>query len=414
LIGLCWLLSENRRHIAYKQLGALLGLELLLGAVLFGAMAVLPDKVNPFLWFNSAVLLLLEAGGEGASFLFGPLLSVKEGAFVFALEVLPIIVFFSALVSVLYYWGIMGWVIAVAARALHKIFRISGAEALCCSSNLFVGVESLISIRPYLASLSRAELTTIFATAMATIASSVLALYVFALQSSFSAIAAHLLSASVLSIPAAILFSRLLVPQTEQAQTEGVAVSAPKQPYNSTFEAIIRGAQQGTSMVVGIATVLIAVLGIVSLIDSVLGKLSSVEMLQWLPQSLPQAAAFVFYPFTLLIGVEPADTFKLATLLGTRLFETEVPAYFSLAEMMQGAQPQISRRSAVIAAYSLCGFAHVASVAIFSGAYIALVPGRSAEVSRLIFKSLLAATCACLCTGAMAGLFFNASTMVLE
>jgi CNT family concentrative nucleoside transporter len=258
--------------------------------------------------------------------------------------------------------------------------------------------------------MTRSELCTLLTAGMATIASSVLAFYVFILRGEFPTIAGHLVSASVLSAPAAIVMSKLLVPETGRPETLGMEVSPRYQRESSLMEAIINGANAGVRLVVGIAALLLAFLGIVDLLDSALRGLGGLLGLRE-TFSLGGLLGYLFYPFTLAIGVPRADVMKIAHLLGERTVVTEVKAYQDLAVLMR--QGALEPRSAFLAAYALCGFAHVASLAIFVGGIAALVPERTRDLSALGFKALLAATLACLMTAAVAGTFFRDASILM-
>ena len=292
--------------------------------------------------------------------------------------------------------------------------RISGAESLCVSSNIFVGIESALTIKPHLNEMTKSELCTILTAGMGTIASSVMALYVFILQKDFPTIAGHLVSASVLSAPACIVMSKLIYPETETPTTLGEDVKPHYEREGNLIEAIINGANSGTRLVVGIATLLLAFLGIVALIDLILGafggQLNSLFGLN-IDWSLKGLLGYIFYPFTLIIGVPPSDAVQIAQVIGERTVATEVQSYQHLAQLLaQGAI--YNPRSIVITTYALCGFAHIASLAIFVGGISALAPKRTRDLSRLSFRALLAATLACLMTAAIAGTFFSHSSIL--
>jgi len=296
-----------------------------------------------------------------------------------------------------------------------RLMRISGAESLCASSNIFVGVESALVIKPHLKDMTRSELATILSAGMGTIGSTVLALYVFYLQGELPTIAGHLVSASFLSAPAAVIMAKLIVPETETPKTLGVQVKPHYEKDDNLIMSVINGANSGLKLLFGIASLLIAFLGIVALIDLILrwggGQLNSLLGLdfQW---SLKSILGYVFYPFALILGVPPADAVEVARLLGERSVVTEVYSYQHLSELLAAGEI-VHSRSAVIASYALCGFAHIASLAIFVGGISALAPSRIKDLSRLGLRALLAATLACLMTGAIAGVFATPGSILL-
>ena len=374
---------------------------------------------------NSAVVAILNSAQNGIEFLFGRLAlapGTENGAgeksigFILAIQALPTVVFFAALVQLLYYYGILPRVITFFAKVFTKLMHISGAESLCVSANIFVGVEAGVSIRPHLEKATLSELLTILTGGMATIASSMLAFYVFILHEQFPMIAGHLLSASLLSAPAAIICAKILLPETEKPVTLGEDISPDYSKENNPIEAIVNGANSGLQLVIGIIALLLAFLGLLSLTDLLLGILggwvngaTGLEF-EW---SLRNLLAWIFYPFTLLLGVPFSDAAEVSRIIGERLVVTEVQSYFDLKAAMEEGLLQ-HPRSAVICTYALCGFAHIASMAIFTAALSSLAPSRVSDISRLAPRALLAATFACLLTGAMAGIFFTSSSVLLS
>jgi CNT family concentrative nucleoside transporter len=416
ILLIAWALSTDRRTVNWRAVLWGLGIQLVFAVFIF----VLPAGTTFFLFLNDVVVSLLESAGAGTRFLFGRLAlppgETGEGGesslgFVLAFQALPTIIFFASLVSALYYTGLMPWLIKKFSSLFTRLMRISGAESLCASSNIFVGVESALTVRPYLERMTRSELCTVLAVGMASIASNVLALYVFILKGQFPTIAGHLVSASFLSAPAAVVVAKLMVPETGVPETLGVDVEPHYEKDSSIMESVIRGANEGMKLVLGIAALLIAFLGIVALIDSILQGAGGLVS-EGLDLSLAGILGYVFYPFALIIGVPPADAMEIARLIGERTVVTEVKAYQDLAKLMADGALE-HPRSAFLAAYALCGFAHVASLAIFIGGISALVPGRTRDLSALGLRALVIATLACLMTASVAGTFFSESSILL-
>jgi CNT family concentrative nucleoside transporter len=293
--------------------------------------------------------------------------------------------------------------------------RISGAESLVVASNIFVGIESNLTIKPYLSKLTHSELCTILTAGMATVASNVLALYVLTLQDEFPTIAGHLVSASLLSAPAALVMSKIIFPEKEKPETLGINIRPFYEKDKSLFEAIINGANAAVKMIVGIVALLIAVLGLVALVDLLLSFLGGkINLLfdinvEW---SLKAFLGYIFYPITLLLGIPVSDAGIISGIIGERVIVTEVVAYQDLATVIEQ-DSLIHGRSAVIATYALCGFAHFASMAIFVGGISALAPGRTHSIASVAFRGLWAATLACLLTACVAGTFFTDSSILL-
>jgi CNT family concentrative nucleoside transporter len=419
-MAFAWLLSANRRIINWKVIIWGVGLQLLFALFIF----TVPAGTKIFLAINNIVVKVLDCATAGTKFLFGRLAlppgTTNEAGetslgFFLAFQALPTVIFFASLVGALYYLKVMPFLIRIFSYVFTKLMRISGAESLCVSSNIFVGIESALTIKPHLNEMTKSELCTILTAGMGTIASSVMALYVFILQKDFPTIAGHLVSASVLSAPACIVMSKLIYPETETPTTLGEDIKPYYEREGNLIEAIINGANSGTRLVVGIATLLLAFLGIVALIDLILGVFGG-QLNSWLglkiDWSLRGLLGYIFYPFTLIIGVPPSDAIQIARVIGERTVATEVQSYQSLAQLL--AQGAIHNpRSIVITTYALCGFAHIASLAIFVGGISALAPKRTRDLSRLGFRALLAATLACLMTAAVAGTFFSHSSILL-
>ena len=411
-LGISWLLSSNRRNVAWKTIGSGVALQLVIGLIIFR----LPVSHRVLLWLNDAVVALLNASKSGSVFLFGPLAASpgEQGSigFILVFQVLPVVIFFAAITSMLYHLGILQLFVRLFAKLFHRTMKISGAESLSSAANIFVGVESALVIRPYLAKMTQSELLLILTTGLATVASSSLGVYVAFLSPMFPSVAGHLLSASILAIPASVVVSKLLVPETETPET--LAAVPPEDESNRSrnlISALIEGAMDGVRLAAGICALLIAILGVVALIDKLLGVSSS-----WLgmsePLSFVRILSWVFYPFAYLLGLQSGDVPMAARLLGERVILTEVVSYNHLAQLISSGQ-MTNPRSVVILTYALCGFAHVAAVAIFVGGTAALAPSRRDDLASLGLRALLAATLATLMTGCVAGMFSGNEALLL-
>lgn len=420
LAGFAWLCSSNRKFVNWRVVFWGIGLQLFFAFFIF----VLPIGDKFFLFVNKIVVAVLDSATEGAKFLFGRLAlapgTTGEGGetslgYFLAFQALPTIIFFASVVAALYYLKIMPLLIRGFSFVFTKLMRISGAESLCASSNIFVGIESALVIRPHLGEMTRSELTTILSAGMGTIASTVLALYVFFLQGELPTIAGHLISASFLSAPAAVVMSKLIMPETEKPKTLGMNVKPFYEREDNLIMAIINGANSGMRYLGGIISLLLAFLGILALLDLILGLFGGYLNLWFglnIDWSLKSLLGYVFYPFALILGIPPSDAFEIAKIIGERTVATELVSYQHLSQILAEGT-LIHPRSAIIASYALCGFAHVASLAIFVGGIGALVPQRLKDLSRLGFRALLAATLACLMTGAVAGTFFSQGSILL-
>jgi CNT family concentrative nucleoside transporter len=420
LMAFAWALSSDRKVVNWRVILWGCILQLAFALLIF----VVPAGADVFMFINNALVKVIDVASAGTRFLFGRL-ALPPGTtdewggeslgFIFAFQAAPTIIFFASLMAILYYIGLMPRLIRVFSKIFTKLMGVSGAESLCTSSNIFVGIESATTIRPYLERMTRSELCTILTAGMATIASSVLAIYIMILQNQFPAIAGHLVSASFLSAPAAIVMSKLLLPETEKPETLGMDIKPYYEKESSLIEASINGANAGLKLVAGIIALLIAFLGLVALVDFLFmgagAKLNSFIGIN-IDWSLRGLFGYVFYPFTLIIGVPPADASEISKIIGERSIVTETKSYMDLAALISKGT-LIHPRSAFLATYALCGFAHIASLAIFVGGIAALVPKRTADLSAVGPRALLAATLACLMTASVAGTFFNGGSILL-
>jgi concentrative nucleoside transporter, CNT family len=410
--AIAWLCSSNRDKIKWKTIAWGMGLQLFIGLLVFR----LPISQGIFIWLNDAVIGLLEVSKSGTAFLFGPLAAApgEPGSigFILIFQTLPVAIFFSALTAALYHLRLLQLVVRLFARVFHRTMGISGAESLCGASNIFVGVESALVIRPYLEKMTRSELLTVLGTGMATVASTTLGIYVSFLNQSFPQIAGHLLSASILAIPALIVMAKLLLPETEIPETlNKIPPEADEMRSRNLMSAIITGAMDGLKLVAGITALLLAILGLVALIDKLLALFGNWFGLSE-PITLVKILGWLFYPFAALLGIARSDIAEAARLLGERVILTEVVSYQDMANMISTGQLS-DQRSVVILSYALCGFAHVASVAIFIGGTAALAPSRRDDLAALGVRALLAATLATLMTGCVAGIFSNGQGVVM-
>lgn len=415
LSGIAWI-TGTRSRIKIETIIGSIFLAWVLGALTFWV----AWSRSALEWINDALIALLNASHKGSIFLFGPLAlgpgqAMPDGTasigFVLAFQVFPSVIFFSALVGGLYHLGIMQKVVHLFSKAFYRILSLSGAESLAASANIFVGIESGLIVRPYLSKMTRSEFLTLMTCMMATVASTVMGIYVLALQKIFPNIAGHLVSASLISIPCAILISKLFCPEQEHPETLGKPhedkIECPSKETSNLMTTLVEGGNQGVKMVVGIATVLIIVLGLEALFDLTLGKLPD---LQGQPLSAVRLLGWLAYPFSMLLGLKPDEWELTSQILGSRFIETEVSAYFALASI-QTTDAALSLRSLTILTYALCGFVHISSMGIFVGGLSALVPSRAREISVIGLQALWTSFLATLLTGCIAGsLVLSANT----
>ena len=421
LLFLAWLISTNRKNINWRVITWGAAIQIIFAGFLF----LFPAGAKLFMFINRVVLAVLDSAMAGTRFVFGRLAlgpgtigiagETSLGYFL-AFQALPTIVFFAALVALLYYFGIMNKIIQFFSYIFSKLMRISGAESCSAASNIFVGVESALVVKPYIGKMTRSELNTVLTCGMATIASSMMAVYIFILKDQFPTIAGHLVSASIMNVPAAIIISKLLVPEDGIPKTLGMSIKPFYEKESNMFEAIIAGANSGIRLLVGIVALLLAILGLVELLDKIVGLLGGNINnilninIDW---SLKGLLGYLFYPFTLLIGVPLNDAGHIARIIGERSVLTEVTAFQDLAILINSGVT-LSPRSIVITTYALTGFAHVASIAIFVGGISAVVPERMKDLTKLGFKALIGATIANLLTASVAGIFYANSSILIN
>jgi CNT family concentrative nucleoside transporter len=411
-VALAWILGGCRRPLPWRTALASAALLLAIGVVVFW----IPQTRGALQFLNGVVLAVLQSGNAGAVFLFGPL-ALSEGqatrwgeasiGFVLAAQVLPAVIFFASLMAVGYHLRLIQPLIRVFGRLFRRTLELSGAEALAGSANIFFGVESAATVRPYLDRMTRSELLTLLTCGMSTVASTTLAIYVVFLRDALPQIAGHLISASFLSIPAAVLMSKLLLPETARPETFGeLPPISEGERHGNLMSALAAGSWDGLRLAAGIATLLIAVLGVVGVADLLLGTLTEPFAARLGgPVDLDRILGWIFTPMAWLLGIESADVREAGGLLGGRMVTTEIVAYQELADL--ASRGAISSRSLLVLSYALCGFTHLASVGIFVGGAAALAPSRRDDLAALGPRALAGATLATLLTGALAGLLYH-------
>jgi CNT family concentrative nucleoside transporter len=407
---LAWCLGGCRRSLPWRTLFGSAALTFALGGLVF----LLPLSRRLLVWVNDAVLAALASSNAGAVFLFGPLAlgpgqTTAAGepsiGFVLAAQVLPAVIFFAALMAMLYHLGLVEPVVRAFARLFHRTLVLSGAESLAGAMHVFFGVETAAAVRPYLSRMTRSELLTVVTCNLATVASTTLAIYVLFLKDSFPQIAGHLVSASVLSIPAAVMMSKLILPERESPETMGSVPTMSREGRSTNaMAALASGAHDGLKIAAGITVILIAVLGLVALADALLGRLTA-PLALGAPLELGGILGWLFTPLAWLLGIEGADVATAGRLLGQRLVLTEVVSYQELGVLAVAGE--LSPRTLIVLSYALCGFAHVGGMSIAVGGFAALAPGRLDDLTRLALRALVAATLATLSTGALAGVFYH-------
>jgi CNT family concentrative nucleoside transporter len=399
MMGIAWLMSSNRKKVSLRVVGGGLFLQFVFALLIFYTP---PGRIF-FEFLGDTFNSLLACVNEGTEFLFKGHVQdqelnahTKEGHEngLLALKILPTIIFFSAFMSILYHIGVVQFVIRGMAWAMQRTLRTSGAESLSAAANIFVGqTEAPLVIKPYVATMTNSELMAIMVGGFATVAGGVLALYV-----SIGIDAGHLLVASVISAPAALLIAKLLRPETEEPQTLGdVRVEVPKQSVN-IIDAVAQGTITGVKLAINVGAMLIVFLALIAVVNGILGWVNE----GW---SLQVIFGYLFWPFAWLMGVETADCSRVGELLGIKMAANEAVAYFKMYEW-EGTEglTQLSERSKVIATYALCGFANFASIGIQIGGIGPLAPKRQGDLARLGLKAMLGGTLAAFMTACIAGI----------
>jgi CNT family concentrative nucleoside transporter len=399
-VALAWAMGENRRAVRWRSVAVGLGLQLTLGLILLRG----PYVRSAFLALNEVILALEKATRAGTSFVFGYLgggtLPFEEpfpgASFVLALQALPLVLLVSALSAVLFYWKILPRVVRGFAWGLQKTMGIGGTEGLGVAANIFVGmVEAPLFIRPYLARMTRSEIFTVMTCGMATIAGTVMVLYASILGPLIPDVMGHILTASIISAPAAITIAKVMVPETEPL-TPG-RLSAPE-PACSTMDALTKGTLQGISLLINIVAMLIVLVACVHLVNLFLGFLPPAA---GQPLTLQRILGWIMAPVVFLTGVPWAEAFTAGSLMGTKTVLNELLAYIDMSRLPPGS---LSERSLLIMTYAMCGFANPGSLGIMIGGMGTMAPERRDEIVGLGWKAVIAGTLATCMTGAVAGL----------
>ncbi|MBK7667769.1 MAG: NupC/NupG family nucleoside CNT transporter [Sphingobacteriaceae bacterium] len=396
ILGIAFLLSNNKKAINYRLVISGIGLQL--------AIALLVLKV-PFITAFFAMLgrgmgKIEQFATQGAAFAYGGIMVDKHdgtsssfGAphtFVFAFSVTATIIFVCVIVAILYHIGFMQKVIALIARAMNFVMRVSGAEALSNIASAFVGqVEAQVMIRPYLPTMTKSELMASMAGSMACIAGGILIVYV-----NMGAKAEYLLTASLMAAPAALVISKIIYPEVEESQTKGKVTLEVKSPYTNVIDAVSHGAADGMKIAINVIAMLIGFIALIALINYGLGKI-------WTPLSLDYIFGKFFYPLAWCMGVPEADVQTVATLMGQKLTINEFVAFDTLTHRL--AAP-LSEKGTMIASFAICGFANFSSVGMQIGGIGALVPERRADLAKLGMRALIAGTLASYLSATIAGM----------
>ena len=413
LLAICFLLSSDRRRINWRQVG--------MGMLLQLSLAVLVLKVpfvdQAFEFVSSFFVIVLQFSSAGAEFLFGNIVTdMGTFGYIFAFQVLPTIIFFSALSSLLYYLGILQIIIKGFAYVMTRVMGLTGAESLAAAANIFIGqTEAPLVVRPYLEDMSRSEIACLMTGGFATIAGGVFAAYVGylggtdpVLQQQF---ATHLLAASIISAPAAIVAAKILYPETREVSLDNQKLSIPRNIVgDNILDSIARGTGDGIRLAVNVGAMLLVFTAFVAMVNYILlaigGGLGLNEQIVAATEgrfeglSLQYILGMIFAPVAWLIGVAWEDCLVVGQLLGLK---TALNEFYAYAEM-ESVKDLMSQRSVIITTYALCGFANFASIGIQLGGIGALAPGQRKTLTELGIKTMIGGTIACFLTAAIAGM----------
>ena len=391
LLALGYLCSSNRKAISWRTVGGAFLIQVILAVFVLAT----PWGVNALQWLTMRVSDLIGAGEEGISFLFGPLSDGGGGVgWIFAFKVLPVIIFFSSLIAVLYHLRIMQLVILLVGGGLRKVLGTSRTESFSAAANIFVGqTEAPLVIRPYLPKMTSSELFAVMVGGLASIAGSVLAGY-----AGLGARMDHLIAACFMAAPGGLLFAKLIMPETEEVDDSRIELAEGEDQPVNVIDAAALGASSGLKLALNVGAMLLAFVGLIALANLFFGEVGG-----WFgdPQfSLEKLLGWFFAPVAYLLGVNGSEIQQAGSLIGQKLVMNEFIAFARFSEIKEG----LSVKTQGIVTFALCGFANLSSIAILLGGLGVMAPGRRKEIAQLGLKAVFAATLANLMSAALAGL----------
>ncbi len=409
LIALAWLFSNNQRAVDWRLviIGVLL-------QIAFAALVLLvPGGREVFDWLGHGFVKVLNFVNAGSNFIFGSLMDTSKMGFIFAFQVLPTIIFFSALMGVLYHLGVMQAIVRGMAWAITKVMRVSGAETTSVCASVFIGqTEAPLTVRPYISRMTESELITMMIGGMAHIAGGVLAAYVGMLggsdpeQQAFYA--KHLLAASIMAAPATMVVAKILIPETQQPLTRGTVKMEVEKTTSNVIDAAAAGAGDGLRLALNIGAMLLAFIALIALINAPLtwlGEFTGLAAAIGKPTDLSTIFGFVLAPVAWIIGTPWADATTVGSLIGQKVVINEFVAYTELAKIVNGevAGIALTDQGRLIATYALCGFANFSSIAIQIGGIGGLAPERRTDLARFGLRAVLGGSIATFMTATIAG-----------
>ena len=400
LLGIAFLLSKDKKAINYRTVGGAFALQFL-----FGAFVLYSDLGQTVLQsMTTGVGKVIDFGNDGISFLFGDLAKSDKVGFVFALKVLPIIIYFSSLISVLYFTGIMKWVVNILGGAISKLLGSSRSESLSATANIFVGqTEAPLVVRPFIGSMTKSELFAVMCGGLASVAGSVLAGY-----ASMGVPLEYLIAASFMAAPGGLLFAKIIVPETEKPieNLDELTDEATDDKPSNVIDAAATGAASGLKLALNVGAMLLAFVGLIALINGIFGGIGS-----WfgMPDlTLEMLLGYLFSPVAFLIGVPWEEAVTVGSFIGQKLVVNEFVAYLDFMPYLNEASGLImSEKSKAIVSFALCGFANLSSIAILLGGLGGIAPSRRAEIARFGLFAVVAGTLSNLMSATIAGLFLS-------
>ncbi|MEG0258321.1 MAG: NupC/NupG family nucleoside CNT transporter [Lysinibacillus sp.] len=390
VLGIAFLLSSAKKSIKWRTIVAGLTIQVLFAFIVLKWEA--GRKV--LLSVTEGVQNLISYANEGISFLFGPAADLEKFGFVFAFQVLTVIIFFSALISVLYYLGIMQFFIRIIGGALSKVLGTSKAESISAAANIFVGqTEAPLVVRPFIARMTKSELFAVMTGGLASVSGSVLVGYAL-----LGVPLEYLLAASFMAAPAGLIMAKMLIPETEKVDEENFELEKDNSSTN-VVDAAARGASDGLKLAVNVGAMLLAFIGIIALLNGLLGGLGGLFGYKGL--TIEGILGLIFSPLAFAIGVPWAEAIQAGSFIGQKLVLNEFVAYSSFSLVLE----DLSDKTVIVISFALCGFANLSSMAILLGGLGSLVPSRRKDIANLGFRAVVAGMLASLLSAAIAGMF---------
>ena len=403
LISVAFAFSRHKKSIDWKQVAAGIGLQ-----IVFAIIVIMVPGGREFFDFISRIFVkTIDFAMVGGAFIFGDLTSYEKFGFIFFAQVLPTIIFFASLMSVLYHLGFMQKIVQGMAWIMQKALGVSGSESLSVAANVFIGqTEAPLVVRPYIAKMTESELFTMMVGGMATIAGAVLAAYIAMLGGADEAqrlfYARHLLAASVMAAPATIVIAKLLRPETEESLTRGTVNLEIEKTATNVIEAAANGAADGVKLALNVGGMLLAFVALITMINFPLawiGEISGLESLTGEALSMSLILGYLLSPLAWIIGIPWSEATIVGGLIGEKIVLNEFIAYLHLGEI----KDTLSEHSVLISTYALCGFANFSSIAIQLGGIGGLAPNRRSDIARLGLRAVLGGTLATMMTATIAG-----------